>query len=163
MLVYCARRNAVLVFVAAMLFAAVACRGGRGHAVATPSSAASPVTASPTPVAAATVTTTVDPRVTARPTATLELSADPQALVCDGQQASKVTARVLDAAGQPVADGTAVHFDVQVFGSADPINTETVRGLATTAVIALGAQVGVVVNVTSGGLAASIRIDCLGR
>lgn len=158
MLVCRAGRYAVLVFGAALLFAGIACNGGNGRADATPSGVASTATATPdlTPRTAP----SISPQRTASPAATVELSADPQSLVCDGKRASTVTARLLDEAGQPVEDGTPVHFSVQALGSADPINTETTRGAAQTGVIALSGQAGVVVNVTSGNLAAAIRIDC---
>jgi hypothetical protein len=124
----------------------------------TPSEIAS-ATGAPTqrPTAAA----TIDPDVTPGPAATIELRADPQELTCDGDRASAVTARVLDADGQPVQDGTRVTFIVQVLGSADPVNADTLAGEATTSVTALAERAGVVVNVTSGDAAASIRIDCL--
>jgi hypothetical protein len=109
---------------------------------------------------AATPATTVDPDVTPGPPIAIELSADPQQLVCDGEQQSSVTALVVDALNHPVADGTDVRFEVATLGTADPINTTTTAGLAATSVVALGSEVGVVVNVTAGEAAASIRIDC---
>ncbi|HXK34557.1 MAG TPA: invasin domain 3-containing protein [Dehalococcoidia bacterium] len=103
---------------------------------------------------------TLDPSITPGPPERIELRAEPQALACDGENASTVTARVLDEAGQPVADGTAVTFSVQALGTADPIGAETSAGEAQTSVTALGERVGVVVNVSAEGAAASIRIDC---
>jgi hypothetical protein len=154
-------RYAALAFVGALLLGGTSCNGGGGYGIATSSVTVSPATATATQLTSATATRTVGPSATAKPAATLELSADPKTLACDGEQASFVTARVLDEAGQPVADGTPVHFDVQALGSADPINTVTASGVARTSVIARGAQVGVVVNVTSGLVAVAIRIDCL--
>lgn len=105
---------------------------------------------------------TASPSVTPAPgaPATIELTADPQALVCDGVQPSRVTARVLDVGGAPVADGTDVRFSVVTLGTADPIDTTTVDGGAETSVVALGSGVGVVVNVTAGAVEQGIRIDC---
>jgi hypothetical protein len=110
---------------------------------------------------AVTVVATADPDVTPGPPIKIELLADPQELVCDGEAASTVTARIFDASGVPVADGTDVTFSVVTLGTADPINTTTVGGEATTSVVALGEGVGVAVNVTSGDAATSVRIDCL--
>jgi hypothetical protein len=131
---------------------------GGGEATPTATLAAAVTPASTT---APTVAPTIDPSITPGPAATLELSASPQRLVCDGSTVSTVRARVLDEAGVPVADGTAVHFDVQALGTADPINAETESGVATTSLTARGEGVGVVVNVSAGDAAAAIRIDCL--
>ena len=147
-----------LLIVPALLVLGAACDDDDGDdSTLTPSADASATSA---PMQRPTATATVNPSTTPGPAATLELRADPQALTCDGEQASAVTARVLDAAGHPVEDGTRVTFNVQVLGSADPINAETLGGEATTAVTALAERAGVVVNVTSGDAAASIRIHC---
>ena len=155
-----ASRYGVFVVVAALLFAGIACSGGSGKQDVTPSGATTTSTATATPDLTPRTAPSISPQRTASPAATVELSADPQSLVCDGKRASTVTARLLDEVGQPVEDGTPVHFSVQALGSADPINTETTRGAAQTGVIALSGQAGVVVNVTSGNLAAAVRIDC---
>jgi hypothetical protein len=104
---------------------------------------------------------TIDPVHTPGPAAIIVLRAEPQALTCDGEAASIVTALVLDADNQPVEDGTEVTFSVVASGTADPIDAETSGGEAQTEVVALGEQVGVVVNVSSGDAAMAIRIDCL--
>jgi hypothetical protein len=113
-----------------------------------------------TSIPAGTPASTVDPNVTPGPPIALELTADPQQLVCDGEQESQVTARVIDALNNPVADGTEVHFEVVTLGTADPINATTLGGIAESTVVALGEDVGVVVNASAGEAAASIRIDC---
>ena len=154
-------RSALLVCGAALVLAAAACGGGGGGADVTISATGSAPLATKPPATTPVVTATIGPVVTPGPAATLQLSADPQELKCDGEQSSAVTARVLDSAGQPVNDGTSVTFSVQALATADPIDTETFAGEATTSVTALGARVGVVVNVTSGKAAAAIRIDCL--
>jgi hypothetical protein len=147
-----------LLILAALLVLGAACDDDEGDdSTVTPSADASATSA---PTQRPSATATVNPSTTLGPAATLELRADPQELACDGEQASAVTARVLDAAGYPVEDGTRVTFNVQVLGSADPINAETLNGEATTSVIALAEGAGVVVNVTSGDAAASIRVDC---
>jgi hypothetical protein len=147
-----------LLILAALLVLGAACDDDEGDdSTVTPSADASATSA---PTQRPSATATVNPSTTPGPAATLELRADPQELACDGEQASAVTARVLDAAGYPVEDGTRVTFNVQVLGSADPINAETLNGEATTSVVALAEGAGVVVNVTSGDAAASIRVDC---
>jgi hypothetical protein len=93
--------------------------------------------------------------------ASIVLTAEPQQLTCDGVQTSTVTARVLDASGRGVEDGTEVRFSVVTLGTADPIDATTEGGIASTRVTALGRMVGVVVNVSSGAADAAIRIDCL--
>ena len=150
----------VLIVAASMVFAA--CDDDDDGGDATPSAAVS-VTAAATEPPAETPApqATIDPEHTPGPAARIELSAEPQALTCDGTTASAVTALVSDADGQPVEDGTRVTFSVVASGTADPINGETTAGVAETSVVALGEQVGVVVNVTSGEAAAAIRVDCL--
>lgn len=157
-----ASRWAVLVCATALIFDAAAC-GGSDHATVTPS-----VTLATTAFATerpentpAAIELAASPSTTPGPAATIELSAVPQALTCDDEHSSAVTARVLDRAGQPVNDGTAVKFSVQTLGTADPIDTKTQHGDAQTSVTALGERAGVVVNVTSGDAAAAIRIDCM--
>jgi hypothetical protein len=152
-------RSAALLMVVPLLVAGVGCSGGGGKPTATPTSTASPALTR-TPITTPPATSSPEPRSTPLPAATLELSADPQQLTCDGAQVSTVSARVLDSARNPVADGTAVHFSVQVLGAADPVDAETVAGVATTSITARGERVGVVVNVTSGEAAAGIRVDC---
>jgi hypothetical protein len=151
----------VLASVAAVSLSIAGCWGG-GGSDRTPSSTPT-VTAAATGAAIGTspaAATASDASRTPAPAVTLELNATPQELICDGKQASMVTARVLDRAGKPVEDGTRVKFSVQAFGTADPIDTTTRDGMAVTSVVALGQQVGVVVNVTSGDAARAIRIDC---
>ena len=150
----------VLIVAASMVFAA--CDDDDDDAGdATPPAAVS-VTAAATEPPAETPApqATIDPEHTPGPAARIELSAEPQALTCDGTAASAVTALVSDADGQPVEDGTRVTFSVVASGTADPINAETTGGVAETSVVALGEEVGVVVNVTSGDAAAAIRVDC---
>lgn len=158
-------RHFVFACLVALMLVASACSDD-GGAKATPSAV---VAAATTPTIAATVTQFTPPMATLvvtasatpRPPAAIELGAAPQKLSCDGVQSSVVTARVLDQAGQPVVDGTRVTFSVVALGAADPIEAETVAGQAKTSVTAIGQQVGVVVNVTSGDAATAIRIDCL--
>ncbi len=92
----------------------------------------------------------------------IQLKAEPQTLVCDGQAASKVSATVLDAAGNPVAAGQKVRFDVRVLGTASPITATTnADGVATSTVTPLaGGTAGVPVVVSAGDVQASILISC---
>lgn len=98
--------------------------------------------------------------VTAGPPDRVELSAEPPVLVCDGVQESIVTARVFDENDVPVSDGINVRFNVVAVGTANPIDTETVGGVATTTVVGLGSGVGIVVNVAVGEVETAIRVDC---
>ncbi len=104
---------------------------------------------------------TVDFKVVGEP-ASISAVADPAAINCDGTSTSTITATVLDAAGDPVATGNEVHFDVQVLGTANPVNAKTNdKGVVTSTItpLAVGAT-GVPVSVTIGDLATSVRIDC---
>lgn len=93
--------------------------------------------------------------------ANIALTASPAAIACDGTATSTVTAKVTDSAGNNVVDNTAVTFSVVALGTANPINTKTTGGTATSVITPLSGQTsGVVVNVTSGSAASSIRIDC---
>lgn len=137
---------------------AVACDDGDDGEEATATSALPTVgtieaapTAAPSPVGTG---------VVPGPPDRVELVADPQSLVCDGEQASTVTASVFDEDGVPVADGINVRFSVVALGTADPIDTATVGGVAMTSVVALASQAGVVVNVAVGEVETAIRIDC---
>ncbi|MBF6601095.1 MAG: hypothetical protein IVW36_11355 [Dehalococcoidia bacterium] len=93
--------------------------------------------------------------------ANIALTASPAAIACDGTATSTVTAKVTDSAGNNVVDNTGVTFSVVALGTANPINTKTTAGTATSVITPLSGQTsGVVVNVTSGSAASSIRIDC---
>lgn len=100
--------------------------------------------------------------------ANVTLTAAPQPLDCNGLNAATVSAAVTDSAGTKAADGTKVNFDLQVLGTANPINAKTVDGVATTAVIPLsGVGRGVPVIATTGGgtpllplLQNSILVNC---
>jgi hypothetical protein len=155
---YFGRAIAISGIVLSVAFAA-ACDDGDGDEP-TPVPSATVEAGEPDASPAPTLEVTVDPAVTPGPPVAIELVADPQLLVCDGDQVSNVDALVVDALNHPVADGTDVHFEVVTLGTADPINAVTSGGIAESAVVAVGSQVGVVVNVTSGEAASSIRIDC---
>jgi hypothetical protein len=89
------------------------------------------------------------------------LSAAAATIKCDGTETSTVTAKVVDSAGNNVADGTEVTFTVVALGTANPINTTTTDGVATTVVTPLSnSSAGVTVIVTSGDVQESIRVDC---
>ncbi|HXF52250.1 MAG TPA: invasin domain 3-containing protein [Dehalococcoidia bacterium] len=89
----------------------------------------------------------------------IQLKAEPQTLACDGQNASTVTATVLDKNGDPVAAGTRVRFDVRVLGTASPINATTnAEGVATSKVVPVaGGAAGVPVHVSA--IVKGVRID----
>ena len=101
--------------------------------------------------------------------ADVTLTADPAEIACDGSATSTVSAAIVDAAGNPALSGTAVKFDVQVLGTANPINTTTNdKGIATTAVTPLaGDAKGVPVTVyvyvgeqTTPTIAKQILVNC---
>jgi hypothetical protein len=89
------------------------------------------------------------------------LTASPAAIDCDGVNTSTVSATVTDSDGNNVADGTTVNFSVVALGTANPINSDTTDGVATSTITPLsGAVAGVTVIVTAGDAQASIRVDC---
>jgi hypothetical protein len=153
------RRSMMLAAGVCAIALAAACDGGDDGDDGTPTSALPTVgtieaapTAAPSPVGTG---------VVPGPPDRVELAADPQELVCDGVQSSTVTASVFDEDGVPVADGINVRFSVVALGTADPIDTVTAGGVAQTSVVAVGSQVGVVVNVSVGEVETAIRVDCL--
>lgn len=94
--------------------------------------------------------------------AAIALTADPASILCDGTNSSTVTAKVTDAAGNNVVDGTPVTFSVIALGTANPIITSTSDGtVSSTVTPVFGATAGITVKVTSGRVASSIRIDCV--
>ena len=88
--------------------------------------------------------------------AALTLSASPAEVPCDGSATSTVSAALTDAAGNPALSGTAVHFDVLVLGTANPIDTVTNdKGIATSVISPLSGDargVPVTVSVLVGGV-----------
>ena len=95
------------------------------------------------------------------------LTAEASTIKCDGSEKSTVTAKVTDSDGDNVADGVPVNFSVVALGTANPINTETKDGVATSVITPLSnSSAGVTVIVTAGdsGIATpvqtSIRVDC---
>jgi hypothetical protein len=93
--------------------------------------------------------------------ATITLAAAPAQIACDGTQTSTVTATVTDADGNNVANGTGVTFSVVALGTANPINTTTTDGTASSTITPLsGATAGVTVIVSAGDATASTRVDC---
>lgn len=93
--------------------------------------------------------------------ADIALTAEPESLVCDGVNASAVTATVTDSEGNTVADGQEVRFDVQVLGTADPIIAATAAGVAKSTITPLAVQeAGVPVIVTAGDAQSSILLQC---
>jgi hypothetical protein len=97
----------------------------------------------------------------------LTLTASPTTIKCDGTEKATVTVSVTDSAGNDVADGVPVNFSVVALGTADPINTVTSGGQASTVVTPLSnASAGVTVIVTVGDssiadvVQTSTRVDC---
>jgi hypothetical protein len=95
------------------------------------------------------------------------LTAEASAIKCDGSEKSTVTAKVTDSAGNNVADGVPVNFSVVALGTANPINTTTKDGVATSVITPLSnSSAGVTVIVTAGDsdiatpVQTSVRVDC---
>jgi hypothetical protein len=103
------------------------------------------------------------------PAATNVVTAAASTIMCDGTETSTVTAKVTDAAGNNVADGTPVSFSVVALGTANPINTTTTGGMATSVITPLSnSSAGVTVIVSAGDplnvgtslVQTSVRVDC---
>jgi hypothetical protein len=93
--------------------------------------------------------------------ASITLTADPAAIPCDGTATTTVSAAVVDASGTPATAGTKVHFDVQVLGTANPIDTTTNdKGVATSVISPLAGDSGVPVTVSSGNVISQILVTC---
>ena len=94
--------------------------------------------------------------------ATVDLVADPVTQACDGVATTTITATVKDANGDLAAGGVPVHFDVQVRGSANPVNGKTNGdGVASSVVTPLAiSDTGVPVVVTAGEVQQSVLIRC---
>jgi hypothetical protein len=94
--------------------------------------------------------------------ASVTLAADPATIACDGTATSKVTATVMDAAGNPSAAGQEVHFDVQTLGTSNPVVGKTDdKGVVTSDITPLSSLGnGVPVVVTAGNAANSVLINC---
>lgn len=91
----------------------------------------------------------------------------PAEISCNGTSSATVSVTVTDANGNNVADGTPVNFSVVALGTANPINTVTKDGKASTTVTPLSnASAGVTVIVTAGDssiatpVQTSTRVDC---
>jgi len=105
-------------------------------------------------------TSTVELTVVGAPDA-IALTASPAQIACDGTQTSSVTAKVTDSAGNNVADGVSVFFDVLALGTSNPIKVKTSGGSASSTITPLsGSTAGVTVIVSAGNAQSSIRVDC---
>jgi adhesin/invasin len=111
-------------------------------------------------------TSTVELTVVGAPSSVV-LTAAPAMIACDGVTTSTVTAVVTDSAGNPVANGTPIRFDVVALGTANPISTTTTDGSASSVITPLSnASAGVTVLVTAGDASiatpveVSTRVDC---
>lgn len=91
--------------------------------------------------------------------AAMSLTASPAAIAFDGSATAVVTAKLTDAAGQAVPDGTPVSFEVVEHGSANPASTTTTAGSASSTITpAMSAGDSITVVVTSGSVASSISV-----
>jgi hypothetical protein len=104
----------------------------------------------------------MDYTVVGAPPGDITVNADPASMACDGLTSSVVTASLTDGDGNPVADGTPVHFSVQGRAIIDPVNALTIGGTASTALIGLsGVTVTLSVSATSGNLEDSVDVECV--
>ncbi len=140
----------------------------RSERTATPTLTATPASpppcdagVSPPPLSPPPVSPPCEP---SPPAHSVELSADPGKISCDGAARSKILVRLRTRSGAPVADGTQVLFWVRRggYGVAEPGATRTQDGIAATAV-RLGPAPwasGFDVGVHSGPIEATIRVFC---
>lgn len=93
--------------------------------------------------------------------ASITLSPSPLTIRCDGSETSRLTVRIMDAQGAPVADGAPVNFSAYN-GNTSPYNAFTANGYAATDVRFYGDffPYGPNVIVNAAGLQAGIRIRC---
>jgi len=111
-------------------------------------------------------TSSADITVVGAPNA-ITATVSPAQISCNGTSSATVSVTVTDANGNNVADGTPVNFSVVALGTANPINTVTKDGKASTTVTPLSnASAGVTVIVTAGDssiatpVQTSTRVDC---
>lgn len=93
--------------------------------------------------------------------ASVTLSPSPLTIRCDGSETSRLTVRIMDAQGAPVADGAPVYFSAYN-GNASPYTAFTANGYAATDVRFYGdiSPSGPNVIVNAAALQAGIRIRC---
>ncbi len=115
------------------------------------------------------------------PATELALTAEPSVIDCNGTNTSKITANLVNAAGDPVANGLDVEFSTVALGIVTPLRSDTAAGKASTVLTPLsgandvtadGQPRGVTVLVRALGklnspgdhevLERSIRVDCTG-
>jgi hypothetical protein len=91
----------------------------------------------------------------------IALAASPASIVFDGSATATVTAKVTDATGNNVADGTPVTFNVvEATGSANPVRVGTVFGLASSTITpSVATAESLTVEVSSGAASCTIRVD----
>jgi len=91
----------------------------------------------------------------------IRLRVDPDRVPADGKSAVAVLAEVVDAAGVPAPDGTAVHFVTTLGEIASPV--QTVGGLAQTVLTASNAAGTAVVSAVVGGVRQTVQVDFLAQ
>lgn len=94
------------------------------------------------------------------PGTNMTLAADPPEIDCNGTNTTKITAKVVQATGDPVADGLDVNFSVQALGTVNPLIVNTGKGEASTVLTPLsgaanltadGGPAGVIVTASANG------------
>ena len=133
---------------------------GRGDGSAPPPAARRQRT--PAAVATPTITGCVPGDAAACGPAGIHIAADPLVIKCDGNQTSRVTVRLFDATGTPVADGTFVSA-YAYNGDTAPLSTSTQGGAAEFSVRFYSDifPPGPNVIVDSGAFEAGIRVRCV--
>lgn len=80
------------------------------------------------------------------PATDLALTAEPALIDCNGTNSAKVTAKLVNAAGDPVANGLDVKFRTVALGTVNPLKADTAAGLASTVVTPLSGANNVTVD-----------------
>jgi hypothetical protein len=127
---------------------------------APPTDTPTPAGTPPLPTDTPTSTPTTWPRAGAPHT--IQLSSDPDEVVCDGQHPALIRVRLLDASGNPVANGTPVYFMIWQ-GYVTPDVTTTSDGDANTFAYPnnFGGYGAVQVQVDVARIEATLRILCM--
>jgi len=148
----------------AALLVAVLLAGGVGIAISTGSvrvaAQAVPTATLPPPTDTPASTATPAPNWPG-PAHTIQISSDPDEVVCDGQHAAQISVRLLDASVSPVADGTPVYFAISQGFVASGVAT-TLDGYANGAAYPnnSGGYGAVQVQVDAGRIEVFIRVLC---
>lgn len=93
------------------------------------------------------------------PATDMALTADPPVIDCNGTNSSKITASLTNAAGDPVANGLDVNFEVLTLGTANPLKADSADGKASTVVTPLSGAGGVTADGQPKGVTVTVRAN----